>query len=196
METTWIFQPEKLHRKKYVEKTWVFRPLKLHRKKHVGKKRGFFDHRNYTEKSTWKQRRFFDHRPLGLPRIDIITTSRGVPVGMWQSFILLKLHFTLPELHNHYKSFLGNFLDKRSSFKMQKIIALLLLLSKTLEKYLWPRIFKTDGSPSYWLWSKKPPVTLKRAALPPKFKFFIPRNPDNLISFNCLLIDVCYWIGQ
>ena len=34
-ETTWIFQPEKLNRKKYVEITWVFRPAKLHRKKYV-----------------------------------------------------------------------------------------------------------------------------------------------------------------
>ena len=52
MEKTWIFQPEKLHRRKYVEKN----------KKSTWKQCGFFDHRNYVEKSTWKQRGFFDQR--------------------------------------------------------------------------------------------------------------------------------------
>ena len=35
IDKTWIFRPEKLHRKKYVETTWIFWPSKLHRKKYV-----------------------------------------------------------------------------------------------------------------------------------------------------------------
>ena len=37
MKTTWVFRPEKLHRKKCVETMWIFRLSKLHRKKYVGK---------------------------------------------------------------------------------------------------------------------------------------------------------------
>ena len=35
VEMMWIFQPEKLHREKYVEKTLIFRPAKLHRKEYL-----------------------------------------------------------------------------------------------------------------------------------------------------------------
>ena len=44
METTWIFRPLKLHRKKYVKTTW------------------FFQRRNYIAKSTWKPRGFLDQQ--------------------------------------------------------------------------------------------------------------------------------------
>ena len=49
METTWIFRPLKLQRKKYVKTTWFFR----HRNciaKSTWKPRGFLDHQNYVEK--------------------------------------------------------------------------------------------------------------------------------------------------
>ena len=39
MKKSWIFQPSKLHRKKYTEITWIFRPSKLHRKR-TRKRRG------------------------------------------------------------------------------------------------------------------------------------------------------------
>ena len=34
----WIFEPEKLHIKKYVESTWIFRPEKLYYKMDVERK--------------------------------------------------------------------------------------------------------------------------------------------------------------
>ena len=60
------------------------------------------------------------------------------------------------------------------------------------EQYLWkhdiwltsafhtyiPRKFKRDWSPSHCLRSKKPPLTLKPAALRPKFKFFSCEKSD------------------
>ena len=74
----WIFEPEKLHIKKYVESTWIFRPEKLYYKwtwkesrffdhgnyieKSMWKRHGFFDQWNYAEKSTWRWREFFDPR--------------------------------------------------------------------------------------------------------------------------------------
>ena len=69
METTLIFRLEKLHCKKYVETMWIFQPVKLHKKVRVNdadfstneitlkkkvERREFLDHRNYIEKSTWK----------------------------------------------------------------------------------------------------------------------------------------------
>ena len=39
----------KITPKKYVETTWIFQPVKLRRKKYM-KRRGFFDRRNYIEK--------------------------------------------------------------------------------------------------------------------------------------------------
>ena len=47
-----------------------------------------------------------------------------------------------------------------------------------------PMKFKRDGSPSHCLRSKKPPLTLKPAALPPKFKFFLARNPTSAGILN------------
>ena len=41
-KTTWIFQPSKLHRRKYVEITWIFRPSKLYQKKYVENNEDFF----------------------------------------------------------------------------------------------------------------------------------------------------------
>ena len=62
METTWIFQPLKLHRKKYVETTWIFRPSKLRRKKYVEMSWKFVEiwfstyRRNIDVESTWIRR--------------------------------------------------------------------------------------------------------------------------------------------
>ena len=53
METTWIFPPSKLHRKKYVETTWIFRSAKSHRK------------------STWKRRG--NSSKFDLRRVDVIS---------------------------------------------------------------------------------------------------------------------------
>ena len=57
----WIFQPVKLHRKKYMEITWIF-GHRNYIEESTWKQHGFFDHRNYIEKSTWKQHGFFDQR--------------------------------------------------------------------------------------------------------------------------------------
>ena len=85
VETTWIFWPEKLHRKWYVE---IVRSAKL-RQKSAWKQRGFFDQRNYVKKyvettwifrsvrlhrkSTWKWRG--NSSKIALRRIDVILTS-------------------------------------------------------------------------------------------------------------------------
>ena len=47
---------------------------------------------------------------------------------------------------------------------------------------LTPRKFKRDGSPSHCLRSKKTPLTLKPATLPPKFKFFPCEKSDVWIN--------------
>ena len=77
----WIFQPLKLHRKKYVETTWIFRSAKLHRK------------------STWKWR--VNSSKLALCRIDVVSTSNrcGVSVGL-----LLFFHYSSHH-HNRYHHF-------------------------------------------------------------------------------------------
>ena len=49
METTWIFRPLKLRRKKYVETTWLFR-RRNDIAKSTWKQRGFLDQQNYIEK--------------------------------------------------------------------------------------------------------------------------------------------------
>ena len=72
VETMWIFRPSKLHRKKYVETTWIFRPAKLHRKKYVETTWIFLPaklHRKSTRKWRGNLSKF------GLRRIDIISTS-------------------------------------------------------------------------------------------------------------------------
>ena len=61
METPWIFQTSKLHRKEYVETTLIFRPSKLHRKKYM-EITWIFGPAKLRQKSAWKQRGFFGHR--------------------------------------------------------------------------------------------------------------------------------------
>ena len=83
----WIFQLEKLHCKKYVETMWISQPVKLHKKVRVNdgdfstneitpkkkvERREFLDHRNYIKKSTWKWRG--KSLKFGLQCIDVIST--------------------------------------------------------------------------------------------------------------------------
>ena len=49
METTWIFGPLRLQRKKYVKTTWFFRYRNCIAKS-TWKPRGFLDQQNYVEK--------------------------------------------------------------------------------------------------------------------------------------------------
>ena len=70
-ETTWIFWPSKRHQKKYVEITWIFWPSKLRRKRYV-ETMWIFRSAKLHWKSTWKWR--WNSSKFGLHRIDVGST--------------------------------------------------------------------------------------------------------------------------
>ena len=61
VKATWIFRPEKLHRKKYVETSRFFN-YRNYMERSTSKQRAFFDQRNYTDNSTWKKCGVFGHQ--------------------------------------------------------------------------------------------------------------------------------------
>ena len=61
MKTTWIFYPNKLHRKKGMRATWIFLPLKSNNKR-IGKSTMIFLPVKLHRKSMNKQPAFFEHQ--------------------------------------------------------------------------------------------------------------------------------------
>ena len=83
VEKTWIFRPEKLHRKEYMETTWIFWPAKLRRKKYVETTKIFrpvkLRRKKYME-TTWKFVEIWSSTYRSNIDVESTWIRRGVPV--------------------------------------------------------------------------------------------------------------------